>query len=266
METLLTSAEVAELAGVGTTAVKRWADSGALPCVRTAGGHRRFRRVDVEALLQAAPVSSGAWDAWIEALVGQGDTYAIQARLFEERSHRGSWHGVAHAMGGLLVEIGRRWERRQLSVIEEHLASSALQRALAAASATIPVPLQAPRCLLAAADGDEHTLGLSLVELCLREAGWRAEWAGSRTRTRDVLDRLRLGGIRMVSMSASVTMSDPAVLAQAATEIGAGCREAGVLLALGGEGAWPSDPAYGTRFRALPAFYEFARAEAARRA
>jgi methanogenic corrinoid protein MtbC1 len=168
-------------------------------------------------------------------------------------------------MGGLLVEIGRRWERGQLSVIEEHLASSALERALAAASAAIPVPLRAPRCLLAAAEGDEHTLGLSLVELCLREAGWRAEWAGSRTRTSDVLDRLRRGGIRMVSVSASAVMSDASALERVVTEIGAGCRETGSLLALGGDGAWPSEPAYGMRFRAFAPFEEFARTEAAGR-
>ncbi len=49
---LITTRAAASLLGVGTTSIKRWADEGTLPCVRTAGGHRRFRRVDVLSLIR----------------------------------------------------------------------------------------------------------------------------------------------------------------------------------------------------------------------
>lgn len=48
---LLTPAEVAALFGVATNTVATWERDGRLSCVRTVGGHRRFRRSDVEALL-----------------------------------------------------------------------------------------------------------------------------------------------------------------------------------------------------------------------
>ena len=48
MDEFLTSADVAKLLGVGPTSVKRWADSGLLPCLRTPGKHRRFAREEVE--------------------------------------------------------------------------------------------------------------------------------------------------------------------------------------------------------------------------
>lgn len=48
---LLGISEAAEVAHASVTSVRRWADSGALPHVRTPGGQRRFRRADVEALL-----------------------------------------------------------------------------------------------------------------------------------------------------------------------------------------------------------------------
>jgi excisionase family DNA binding protein len=43
--------EVAAILGVDEKSVRSWADAGQLPCWRTPGGHRRFRRSDVEALL-----------------------------------------------------------------------------------------------------------------------------------------------------------------------------------------------------------------------
>jgi len=267
MADLITSAEAARLAGVGPTAIKRWADSGLLPCVRTAGGHRRFERQAVERFIRSGAASPDAddWSNWIEALTSDGDAHLLQARLFEERAQRGAWHLVAASLGDLLVELGRRWAAGTLSVIEEHVASAALQRALASVSEIIPVASGAPRCLLASAEGDDHTVGLSLVELCLAEAGWRAEWAGGRTRAADVVDRLAGGAIAMVALSASMASSDARALEHEARVVGEACRAAEALLVLGGAGAWPEPPPYGARFRTLPSFYHYALEQQPRR-
>jgi excisionase family DNA binding protein len=48
------------LLGVAPHTVRRWTASGLLPCSRTPGGHRRFRREDVEALAQQLGGSSQA--------------------------------------------------------------------------------------------------------------------------------------------------------------------------------------------------------------
>ncbi|MEO6712935.1 MAG: BldC family transcriptional regulator [Mycobacteriales bacterium] len=49
---LMTPGEVASLFRVDPKTVSRWAISGRIPSVRTPGGHRRFREVDVRALLR----------------------------------------------------------------------------------------------------------------------------------------------------------------------------------------------------------------------
>ena len=49
-EVLLSTRDAAAYLGVGTTSIKRWADDGVLPCVRTVGGHRRFRVSDIQRL------------------------------------------------------------------------------------------------------------------------------------------------------------------------------------------------------------------------
>lgn len=56
-DALLTPREVAELFGVRTTTIARWAREGTLTPLRTPGGHRRCRRQEIQRLLaeDAAP-------------------------------------------------------------------------------------------------------------------------------------------------------------------------------------------------------------------
>ncbi len=50
-EALLTPGEVASIFGVDPTTVSNWAKSGKLRALKTLGGHRRFRMVDVQQVL-----------------------------------------------------------------------------------------------------------------------------------------------------------------------------------------------------------------------
>lgn len=51
---LLTRAEVAKLFRVEPKTVTRWAAAGRINCIRTLGGHRRFRESEVRALLNGS--------------------------------------------------------------------------------------------------------------------------------------------------------------------------------------------------------------------
>lgn len=48
---LLSPAEVAVLFGVNVKTVSRWNVEGRLPCIRTLGGHRRFRVAEIRVAL-----------------------------------------------------------------------------------------------------------------------------------------------------------------------------------------------------------------------
>ena len=54
-EVLLTPAEVAKLFRVDPKTVTRWAKAGKLTAIRTLGGHRRYRKSEVQSLLGAVP-------------------------------------------------------------------------------------------------------------------------------------------------------------------------------------------------------------------
>lgn len=52
MPDILSPAEAAELVGVHEDTLKRWAKQGRIPAIRTPSGWWRFRRSDIEALME----------------------------------------------------------------------------------------------------------------------------------------------------------------------------------------------------------------------
>jgi excisionase family DNA binding protein len=260
MDDLLSTVEVGRLAGVGPTAVKRWADQGLIPCVRTAGGHRRFPRAGVERFLQASRGTSAA--SFVDLLL-QSDGLGVEARLLVERSRLGSWLAVAEMLGEALAVLGERWRDGAVSVVQEHLASERLARALARVAEAMPLAPGAPRCMLACAEGDRHALGLSLLEVSLREAGWATLWAGPDTPAADLAEVARQRGAEMIAVSASAASTRAEDLRRQADVLGGACKEEAVALALGGSGAWPDRLLYGERYRAIAPLVARARSIAA---
>jgi excisionase family DNA binding protein len=56
----LSLAEASRQLGVHTTTLRRWADAGAIPVYITPGGHRRFARSDIDALIARKPLGQQA--------------------------------------------------------------------------------------------------------------------------------------------------------------------------------------------------------------
>ena len=260
MDDFMTSAEAARLLGVGPTSVKRWSDAGLLACVRTAGKHRRFRREEVERFQRAQGGSSGAdageVDAWVERLLAGAEPHTIVSALLSERGRLGSWWRTAELLGEVLVELGLRWQRGSISVLQEHLASEQLSRALARCCESIPVRSGAPRALLVSALSDEHTLGLQLAELCLRERNWNVLWAGRSVPEAELEQRIREGGCQLLGLSAAQNLQEREALEDLVRRFGPLCEEHGVALVLGGLGAWPDPAPHLPRFQRVRTFRE----------
>jgi len=246
---LLTTAEAARLAHVGASSVKRWADQGRLECVRTVGGHRRFRRGAIERFLSSLRGSdAGSASRWADMMT-RSDAYELLGEVSAARGRLGSYQRVADEIGRGLVEVGERWERGEISVLDEHAASEKLARALGRTAESLPSDPAAPEAVLATVEGDDHTLGLALVELVLREAGWAVRWAGAKTSTEHLVELVREGTVELVALGASRSSTDTEALVRELRALGALCVEQGVHLVLGGSGAWPDPPEHGVRVR-----------------
>lgn len=256
---LLTTREVAKLLGVGTTSIKRWADSGLLQCVKTPGGHRRFRRDVVEEFMahnrhqtDGAPPTlvPEDGDSLLELLTNGASTDAVMGVLAARHQELGSWLSVAESIGVVLDELGRAWARGDLTVIQEHIASERLSRALSQSAERIAVRDDSRNCMVMVAEADEHTLGLHLLELCLREAGWNITWAGRKTPIHFACEFVASSkDVDMLAVSASEYSRDAASLADQANRLGQACQKRGIPLLLGGTGLWPDRPGYGRRVR-----------------
>ena len=250
----MTSADVAGLLGVAQATVKRWADAGYLPCDRTAGQHRRFQLEDIERFRETQALgAASSVGPWIDILLSRADIHAVHARLLSDRARLGSWHAVATGLAPVLVEIGQRWQTGAISVIEEHIASELLSRALARCAEAIPIHSGGTRVLLATAEDEEHTLGLALVELVAREANATTLWAGEPTPTSALVKSMESGIADVLAISAS-SIRDPKQLRKDAKRLIAAARPRGTRILFGGGGRWPEIPEPHARpsdFRAL---------------
>lgn len=260
MDEFMTSAEVARLLGVGPTSVKRWADSGLLPCLRTPGRHRRFARPEVEKFRlrqhEVQEPDPAQIDAWIKLIDSECGPYEVHSALLFDRSRLSAWWRVSELVAAVLVELGRRWEKGQLSILQEHLASERLARGLARCTESIAVAPGGPRALLVGAEGDEHTLGLQLAELVFRERGWTVLWGGRSMPSSELVTRVEKGDCDLVAISAAASFTDRTKLTEQLRIVGAACAEHDVQLLLGGRGAWPEHAPDLPRFHRVENFRE----------
>lgn len=271
VERLLTCGEAARFLGVGTTSIKRWTDAGMIRCVRTAGRHRRFAQGELERFRDArrsappdlASLYAGSGDTrvdrWVDALVRDPHIQRFAEILVDERARSGAWWRVAESLLPVLNELGERWLAGRITIIDEHFASERLGRALASVCERLPVEPSAPLALLALAPGDEHTLGLSLAELCLAEAGWRARWLGRFTPIDAVRGYVDREPPDMVVAGASSYLRDNEALERYGADLGEVCERRRVTLVFGGGGAWPDPPVYGLRLRSYAEFADTVR-------
>jgi MerR family transcriptional regulator, light-induced transcriptional regulator len=87
----------------------------------------------------------------------------------------------------VLREIGKRWERGEISVAQEHFAAGILRARMLSVGRNWGAG-SGPRALLACPPGERHDLGLIAFGLVLRERGWRITFLGSDTPIETIVD------------------------------------------------------------------------------
>lgn len=214
METgLLRIGELSRRAGVSPELLRAWEKRyGLLQPTRSTGGLRLYTHEDLERVrLMQQHLTEGLAAAEAAALALQAAE--PQALAFEPEAVRRDLAAALEAfdepfaqaivdsllsmatLDSILTEVvlpylhdlGDRWERGEVSVAQEHFASSVLRGRLLGLGRGWGRGL-GPRVLLACLPGEQHDLGLIAFGLALRSRGWRIAYLGSDTPIESIVD------------------------------------------------------------------------------
>ena len=204
---LLRIGELSRRAGVSPELLRAWERRyGLLRPTRTPGGLRLYssddlRRVqemqrhlaDGLAAAQAAtlagravidqegaPLAAADVRAELAAALDGLDEPAAQAVLDRVFAVATVEAALSEVILPYLRDLGARWEREEVSVAQEHFASSVLRGRLLGLARGWGRGV-GPVALLACLPGEEHELGLIAFGLALRAQGWRVAHFGSNT-------------------------------------------------------------------------------------
>ena len=120
------------------------------------------------------------------ALLSGHDAPALQNMLANLLMRQGLQRFVLETLTSLNHAVGDAWMRGDLAVFEEHLYTEQLQVALRTGINAFPRQVGAPRVLLTTFPGEQHGLGLLMVEALLVPEGAQCISLGPQTPIEDI--------------------------------------------------------------------------------
>jgi methanogenic corrinoid protein MtbC1 len=107
----------------------------------------------------------------------------------------------------VLVEIGERWHRGDLSITTEHFATNYLIQRLGTLLRSIPNSTSAPLIWVGCAPGEMHEVGALLLGIYLRRAGFQIHYLGQNLPLDDFAGEAKRRQPAMILFSASAVHS-----------------------------------------------------------
>lgn len=113
-----------------------------------------------------------------------------------------------------MIEIGRRWQRQQLSVADEHVATAITEQLVNALSLSFAPPVDHPlhpqiTIVVGSIAGEKHVIGLRMLADLLRQQQWRVVYLGADVPADDWVDMVRKTRADAIGISAG-WQSNPA--------------------------------------------------------
>ena len=151
-------------------------------------------------------------DIWLD-WVKTHDSEALQLAFHRELAKRGMALFVQDIVAPLIARVGEAWSRNELGIFEEHLFSQHLEKLFRSTLASMTPQTGAPRVLLTTLSGEEHTLGLLMVEALLVVEGAYPVLLGPQTPIDEIVRAARIKQVDAVCLSFSAAYS-PTLAAQ----------------------------------------------------
>ena len=226
---LLRIGELSRRSGVSPELLRAWERRyGLLEPTRSAGGLRLYSAADLERVrAMQQHLTEGLAAAEAAALAAEAEPRADRAVVFSPAAAKrdldaalsGFEEARAHVVLDELLatatldsilsevlipflhELGERWERGEITVAQEHFASSVLRGRLLGLARGWDRGI-GPRVLLSCAPGERHDLGLIAFGLALRARGFRILFLGADTPIESVAQTARAARPGVIVVSA----------------------------------------------------------------
>lgn len=201
MKDLVSPRQVAQAISVSESSLKRWCDKGLIPTVYTAGGHRRIPVNGVLSYLKDAGLEiqnpeilglpkstqggrnrklSEGKTRFIDALLRADEEVCVEVVLNMYLANYPMSQICDEVLAGAFEEIGEKWCDGDVEVYQERRSCLLCQQVIHELRRIFPeLPPNAPIAIGGTIDGDPYTLASSMVELVLRDLGWRASSLGN---------------------------------------------------------------------------------------
>ncbi|HRY70967.1 MAG TPA: helix-turn-helix domain-containing protein [Phycisphaerae bacterium] len=254
MKDLLTPKQVARCIGVSEASLKRWCDKGTVPSFRTAGGHRRLPLNGVMQFLRQTgypivrpeilglPATTGRGKETIERARSQmrsaletGDEPQVARMVFDLYLARHAASDICdQVIAPAFLDIGARWQHGEIEVYEERRGCEVCMRVLYQLRRLLPsLSDSAPQAIGGTLESDPYTIPTLMVEIALREAGWRADSYGIGLPFPTLCAAIRAVRPRLFWLSVSTIASTPDFL-PAYSKLYDTAVECGVPVVVGG--------------------------------
>jgi MerR family transcriptional regulator, light-induced transcriptional regulator len=128
---------------------------------------------------------------------------ALQHALANQMMREGLQRFVLNTVAPLNRVVGEMWMRGELQVFEEHLFTEQLQVAMRTAINAFPRLAGVPRVLLTTLPGEQHGLGLLMVEALLVPEGAQCISLGTQTPIDDIRNAALAHKVHIVALSFS---------------------------------------------------------------
>ena len=221
---LYTAHEVEARTGIPATTLRQWERRYGFPLpARSAGGYRMYsafdlsciefvrarqdegvpisRAVDLVREHLAAPLPSlPQLDALVRALIAPDHAEATRL-LAQAHAEQGSEQVMVGLMQPALRQIGLLWERGEITVAHEHLASAFLRARLSQMLEAAGQASFGPLVVAACGPAELHEIGLMMVAVVLRRRGIRVHYLGANTPLADLAIYARLIGADALLMT-----------------------------------------------------------------
>ncbi len=262
MKRFMNSNEVAQILGVNVSTIKRWTDAGKLPCIQTAGGHRKFLIKHINAFLKEQgtehhvnPVMPFSQSNFRRiALLAQRGQFKELVPMIYSAAKDGRTKLIEtclqnlylagqpiHVTGDKLLfpvlnTIGMDWENDNLSILGEHIASQAIRDAVMGFNSFIEQNnSKRDRILLACFQDDLHDIALRIIKVIIEAEGLTTVFTGQVTPASEIISIVGSEEISAIYLSSTWIEN----LSEAKSEFDTlwkSCRNQNVPLFYGGQG------------------------------